>query len=261
MALALDDDRQRQTLEIQALERALAGRLARTPYALLLSFPGRHVVSAADVAGAMGPIGHYAKARAITGRAGLYPSRYQSDQVAIIQGPRVRCAHRRLRAAIVNVAANLMLGNRHFHGRAQTWRAAGTDPRLTQGKIAGRFCRSAFPLVAGGHVVRHPAVQHRSYVLDTLLAFQRAHDTSIAQVMAARQAAIAQLPKSADAAEARPLTEQGQEIQHGRRRGPQPLGAIVPIVWARLGVPVLPSPGSGVVDPTSSAGRPEPQTP
>ena len=60
IALALYDDRLRKTQEIQALEREIAGRLAQTPYVLLLSFPGINVVSAADFAGEMGPIEHYA---------------------------------------------------------------------------------------------------------------------------------------------------------------------------------------------------------
>src|SRR5438477_6405671 len=38
IALALYDDRQRKTQEIQALERDIAGRLVQTPYVLLLSF-------------------------------------------------------------------------------------------------------------------------------------------------------------------------------------------------------------------------------
>ena len=72
-ALALDDDRARKDEEILALERDIAGRLVQTPYVLLLSFPGINVVSAADFAGEMGPIEHYANAKSITGRAGLRP--------------------------------------------------------------------------------------------------------------------------------------------------------------------------------------------
>ncbi len=58
IALALYDDRQRKTREIQALEGDIAGRLVQTPYILLLSFPGINVVSAAELAGEMGPIEH-----------------------------------------------------------------------------------------------------------------------------------------------------------------------------------------------------------
>jgi hypothetical protein len=42
---------------------------------LLLSCPGRNVVTIADIAAELGPIGHYASAKGITGRAGLRPTR------------------------------------------------------------------------------------------------------------------------------------------------------------------------------------------
>jgi transposase len=252
LALDLEGDRQRKTQEIQALERELARRLAQTPYVLLLSFPGLGVVSSADFAGEMGPIGNYANHRAITGRAGLYPSRYQSDKVDIPDGPLVRCANRRLRAVILLIADNLILCNNHFKARAQAGRVAGKDPRLTHVKVADRFCRIAYQLVAGGQVFRHPAMQQQSYVLDKLLAFHREHATPAAPMLADVQAAIAQLPRPAYAAEARPLADELQRIQNGRRRGPQLLGDILPIVLAKLGVPPLQSGSSGAVDPALS---------
>ena len=59
------------------------------------------------------------------------------------------------------------------------------------------------------------------------------------------QAAIGQLPQREYAAEAQPLQEEYQRIQDGRRRGPQLLGDILPIVFARLGIGVVQSEGSG----------------
>ena len=56
IAADLEADRQRKELEIQGLERELAGLLARTPYVLLMSIPGINVVSAAEYAAEMGPI-------------------------------------------------------------------------------------------------------------------------------------------------------------------------------------------------------------
>jgi hypothetical protein len=41
------------------------------------------------------------------------------------------------------------------------------------------------------------------------------------------------------------LHEELRKIQEGRRRGPQPLGDILPIVLARLGVGVVQSAESG----------------
>jgi hypothetical protein len=63
VAPALDDDRTRNPQDILGLERDTAALLVRTPYLLLLSFPGVNVVSAAAFAGAMGPTEHDAHAR------------------------------------------------------------------------------------------------------------------------------------------------------------------------------------------------------
>ena len=53
---------------ILVLERELASDLVQTPYVRLLVISGINVVSAAELAGEMGPITHYANANAITGR-------------------------------------------------------------------------------------------------------------------------------------------------------------------------------------------------
>jgi transposase len=249
IAMALDADRVRKTHEIQALEREIAGRLARTPYVLLLSFPGINVVSAGDFAGEAGPMSHYANSRCITGRAGLYPSRYQSDQVDRADGPLVRCSNRRLRAAILGVADNLILCNRHFGELASRWKAAGKDPRDTHVKVGLRFCRIAFQIVAGQQVFRHPCIQGRSYILQKLMRFHREHGTSMDRTLADLQAAIAQLPRQEHAAEAAPLVEELEAIQNRRRRGPQLIGEVLPLVLARLGVRRIQSPESGARDP------------
>jgi len=245
IALALYADRQRKTQEIQALERDIAGRLVQTPYVLLLSFPGINVVSAADFAGEAGPITHYLNAKSITGRAGLRPSRYQSGQVDLASGPLVRHCNHALRAAILGIADNLITCNHHFQALATQWRAQGKDPRDTRVKVGLRFCRIAFQMVAGRQVFRHPCIQGRHYILDKLTAFHRAHDTGMPEVLRDLQAAIGQLPPHAQAEEARPLAQELRRIQDGRRRGPQLLGDILPIVLARLGVGVVQSTESG----------------
>ncbi len=245
IALALYDDRQRKTQEIQALERDSAGRLAQTPYVLLLSFPGINVVSAADFAGEMGPIEHYANPKSITGRAGLRPSRYQSDHVDKANGPLVRHCNRALRAAILGIADNLIVCNHHFQVLATQWTAQGKDPRHSRVKVGLRFCRIAFQMVAGRQVFRHPAIQGRHYILDKLSAFHREHDSGMEELLRDLQAAIGQVPPREHAAEAKPLQDELQKIQDGRRRGPQLLGDILPIVLARLGVGAVQSEGSG----------------
>ena len=59
------------------------------------------------------------------------------------------------------------------------------------------------------------------------------------------QAAIGQVPRTEYAAEAGPLAEELKLIETGHRRGPQPLGDILPIVLAQLGVGRVESTESG----------------
>jgi len=244
-ALALYDDRQRQTQELQALERASAGRLVQTPYGLLLAFPGSNVVSAADFAGARGPLEHYANPKSLTGRAGRRPSRYQSDEVDKADGPLVRHGNRSRRAALLGIADNLILCNHHFQHLATRWKNQGKDARDLPVRVGLRCCRSAFPRVAGRQVVRPPCLQGRHDLLDKLSAFPGDHGTPVAELLRALPAAIGHVPPREQAAEAKPLHEELQRLQEGRRRGPQLLGDLLPIVWARLGVGVVPSAGSG----------------
>ena len=245
IALALYDDRLRKNQGIQAAERELAGRLAPTPYVLLLSFPGVNVVSAADFGGEAGPIEHYTNAKYITGRAGLRPCRYQSDAVDRADGPLVRNGNRALRAAILGIADNLIACNHHFQALATRWAAQGKDPRHSRVKVGLRFCRIAFQMVAGRQVFRHPCIQGRHSILDKLTAFHRDHGTAMPDVLRDLQAAVGQLPRPAYAAEAKPLAEELARIQQGRRRGPQLLGDLLPTVLARLGVGVVQSSESG----------------
>jgi transposase len=255
IALAYEGDRQLKNQEIIALERDIAHRLAQTPFILLMSFPGINVVSAADFAGEMGPISNYANARAITGRAGLFPSRHQSDRVDRPNGPLVRRANRALRAAILGIADNLMLCNSHFRTLAAHWKAAGKDPRHSHVKVAARFCRIAFHMVAGQQVYHHPSQKERNYILDKLLAFHNEHDTPWEPTLRDLHLALEQLPAKEHQAEAEPLLDKQRAAQKRSNRtagktGPQPIGELLAIVLARLGVGALPSIPSGVKDPT-----------
>src|SRR5262249_12372252 len=152
----LEDDRLAKIQQIQALERTIAGFLVRTPYALLLIIPGINVVSAADLAGELGPIAHYANANAITGRAGVVPGRYQSDRVDLPDGPLLRRGNRRLRTALLQIADNLVACNHYFRARAELWQAACQDPRWIRVKVAKIFSRLGYALVAGQELLRPP---------------------------------------------------------------------------------------------------------
>jgi transposase len=248
--LELDADRRSRLQLIGALECELAEQLVLTPYVLLMGVPGINVVSAAEFAGEMGPIRHYAKANAITGRAGLFPSRYQSDQVDHCHGALVRCANHDLRGAIMMIAENLIKCNDHFRVLAAGWRQKGKDQRAIHVKVASRFCRIAYHIVAGRTPYRHPCSQKRDYVIQKLIRFSIDHEIASDQLLRNLDAAVAQLPRSAHREEAAPLAEELAQVQTKRGAGPQRLGEILPAVLAKLGVPTVKSTPSGEPDPT-----------
>jgi transposase len=244
----LDRDRIAKTLEITALERDIARLLAATPYILLLSFPGIHVVSAGELAGELGPISHYASAKSITGRAGLYPSRYQSDQVDV-SGRLIRCANRSLRAILMLVAGNLIKCNLYFRSLAQLWKLQGKDPRRSHVKVACRVSRIVFQMVAGRQVFHHPSCRQRDYVLDKLLSFLQEHATPLAECLPLLQQAVNQIPPREFSQEAIPLQEALRKSL-ASKRGPKMMADILPVVLARLGVGELQSDKSEDQDPS-----------
>jgi transposase len=241
----LDDDRLSKVRGVRAIEAELAGLLVQTPYVLLMGIPGINVVSAAEFAGEMGPIERYGTARAITGRAGLFPSRYQSDRVDYPNGQLVRCANRTLRRALMMIADNLIKCNDHFRVLATGWRLHGRDARAVRVQVAGRFSRIAFQMVAGRKAYRHPCCQQRDYILKKLLTFHTDNDIGYEQLMKNLDAAVAQLPRSEYREEAVPLADELDRVLKKRGKGPRPLSEILPVVLAKLGVKPVRSPKSG----------------
>lgn len=247
--LRLDEDRLAKISQIAALEGEIAHLLVQTPYVLLLTMVGINVVSAGEFAGEMGPITHYANAKAITGRAGVFPSRSQSDRVDHADGPLIRCANRSLRAALMMVADNLLKCNQHFMALAETWRRTDKDARRTRVKVASRFSRIGFHMVSGREVFHHPALRERDYLLEKLIGFHKEHGTPAERMLADLRLAVDQLPKSAHAEEAVPLEKLLEQTRAAKRRGPQLLGDLLPLVLAKLGAGALQSTASGECDP------------
>jgi transposase len=232
----------------KAVEAELVELLVQTPYVLLLGVPGINVVSAADFAGEMGPIGYYPHARAITGRAGLFPSRYQSDEVDYPNGKLIRCANRRLRDAIMRIADNLIEFNDHFRVLAAQWQLQGKDPRSIRVRVAGRFCRIAYWMVAQRTTYHHPSCRQRDYILSKLIKFSLEHDIDIARLMKHLDAAAAQLPSAGRVEEGAALVAELNQLQNKRGSGPRLLAQILPAVLAKLGVQLITSTKSGEVD-------------
>ena len=254
---SLHDDWLTKTTEITRLEQELAEILVKTPYVLLLSHPGIHVVSAGELAGEMGPIECYAHAKAITGRAGLFPSRYQSDEVDRADGPLARFRNARLRAAWLRIADNLLMCNAHYRGKFQLWKQDGIDARDIRCRVANRATRTVFQMVSGRRLYHHPSRLDRQYVLEKLLKFHQDHGTPPHEILRDLQEAARQIPPAEQIAEATPLKQAYQRIRRGRRKGPQPLGTILVAVLARLGVTGLeseseaPSPDANLSDASS----------
>jgi len=217
--------------QVAAAEREMASFLVKTPYVLLLSVTGINVVSAARLAVEAGPIEHYASARAINGRAGLYPSRYQSDEVDHADGSLVRQCNRKLRGAAMLVAENLIKCHPYYRGLSALWTQRKVDPRDRRCRIANRAMRMVFQLVGGRQVWRGRSVD-REHLLAKLQEFHRLHQTPIEQSIRDLNEAFMWLPKSTYTAEAKPLAEWARQ----KHRGPQRIGDLMIPLLIRLGV-------------------------
>jgi transposase len=243
----LDEVRRLLEEQVAAAEREMAGFLVKTPYILLLSVRGINVVSATRLAGEAGPIEHYASARAINGRAGLYPARYQSDEVDRADGALVRQCNRQLRGAAMMVAENLIKCHPYYRGLSALWMQQKVDARDRRCRVANRAMRMVYQLVGGRQLWRGKGVD-REYLLAKLQEFHRVHHSPIDHAIRDLHEAFAWLPKSAYAEEAKPLAE----LARKKRRGLQRIGDLMIPLLIRLGVPVEEKENK-VESPTSEA--------
>ena len=182
----------------------------------------------------MGPISTYANANAITGRAGLFPSRYQSDQTDHDRGALVRLANRRLRCVLMRIADNLACHCAYYRGQAEVDHARGVDKRASRVKIAKRFTRLALACVAGDQPMRHPCFQKPDSILEKLRRFHLVHGTPMDVLLADLEAAVEQLPYNTCNHEAEIVAEVLE--QHTRRRRVEPISDVLPAVLARLNI-------------------------
>ena len=183
----------------------------------------------------MGPMTRYANSNAITGRAGLYPSRHQSDQTDHDSGPLIRQANRRLRCVLMRIADNLACHCSYYRGQAELDQSRGIDKRATRVKIAKRFSRLALACVAGDEPMRHPCFQQPDSILEKLRRFHHEHKTPIDRVLVDLETTVGQLPYNTRSQEAAIVVDVLQQ-QTNRRRGGAAIGELLPAVLARLGV-------------------------
>ncbi len=216
--------------QIVQTERESAHFLAKTPYILLLSIKGINVISAAEYAGEAGPIEHYASATAINGRAGLYPSRYQSDEVDRSDSVAKSC-NRRLRAACILLAKNLIKCHPYYRGLSAVWSTRKISTQDRNCRMANRANRMVFQIVSGRQVWRGKGID-RDYLLLKLREFHRTHGTSLDTTVADMNEAFKWLPKGAYSDEAKPLAE----LARKKRRGAASIGDLLIPLLVRLGV-------------------------
>ena len=220
---------------VLTLEQELASYVVQTPYVRLLAISGINVVSAAELAGEMGPMSRYANANAITGRAGLYPSRHQSDQTDHDSGPIIRQANRRLRCVLMRIADNLACHCHYYRAQADMDQARGVDTRASRVKIANRFSRLALACVAGDEPMRHPCFQKPDSILEKLRKFHYLHQTPPDRVLVDLESTVEQLPYNTCDREAAVAAKVLAE-HTPRRRGGVAIGELLPAILARLNI-------------------------
>ena len=196
-----------------------------------MSVTGINVVSASELAAEAGPIEYYATARAINGRAGIYPSRYQSDQVDRKDGPVVRNCNRRLRNAVILIAKNLIKCNPYYRGLAALLDSQKVAPLDRNVRIANKAMRMVFQLVSGRQVWRRHGV-NQEYILDKLRKFHHEKGTALDVVIKQLFDVVQWLPKSSHASEGKPI----QEFATKKHRGPILIGELMIPLLIRLGV-------------------------
>ena len=139
------------------------------------------------------------------------------------------------------IADNLIKWNEHFGTLAAGWRLKKLDPRDIRVRVAGRFCRIAFHMLAGPMTYRHPCSQQRDYILTKLIRFALDHEVAPDQLLRNLNAATVQLPLSDHREEAASLAEELAGLQRKQGSGPKDVSEILPAVLAKLEVKLIES--------------------
>ena len=146
------------------------------------------------------------------------------------------------------VAENLIKCHPYYRGLSGLWKQQKFDPRDRRCRIANRAMRMVYQLVGGRQVWRGKGVD-REYLLAKLQEFHRVHKSPIEQTIGDLQEAFVSLPKSAYAAEAKPL----EELARKKHRGPKRIGDLLIPLLIRLGVSIEKEVASNTSEARSSA--------
>jgi transposase len=231
---ALNDDRASKEKQVRSAEGDIVGLLVQTPYVRLLALAGVNVVLAGEFAGEAGPMTNYASGRVVTGRAGLYPRRYQSDQVDYASGSLAHRGNRRLRQALLLTSDTLIRCNAHFRVLAAKWSDQGKDPRDIHVRVAGRYARIAFQMVSGTAAFSHPACQGDPAVLSKLIEFHDKHKITVETTQTNLGRAAASLPAAERLREHAALAARWEAARDRRGRGPRQVRELLPAVLDQM---------------------------
>jgi hypothetical protein len=144
----------------------------------------------------------------------------------------------------MRIADNLACHCSYYRGQADVDEARGVDKRASRVKIAKRFSRLVLACVGGDEPMRHPCFQKPDSILEKLRRFHHDDQTPIDRILADLETAVGQLPYNTRNHEAVIVAEVLQ--QHAdRRRGPGPIGDVLPAVLARLNVKTIESNNNG----------------
>ena len=238
----LVQDWHEKSRQITAVEQEIVGYLVNTPYVLLLSHPGVGVTSAAELAGEMGPVNHYAHAKSISGRAGLFPSRHQSADVDR-SGRLSRFRNSRLRRALLAVADNLLKCNDYWRGKYQVWKSRNVDPRDIRVRVANRCTRTFFQMLLGNKLYEHPSRLDRNYVMEKILLFHQKHKMAPTLTVRDLELAATRIPRDKLQEEFHVLRPY---CKPKKTKTLQDIGTVLIAVLAKYGIKELQSESEGL---------------
>jgi hypothetical protein len=139
--------------------------------------------------------------------------------------------NRRLQAACVLVAKNLIKCHSYYRGLAALWKTRKIATANQQCRIANGSNRMVFQVVSGRQLWRGKGIDGETRLLK-LREFHRTHHSTPEQTVVDMTEAFAWLPKSAYAAEPRPL----EELAKKKGRGAKSIGDLLLPLLIRLGV-------------------------
>ena len=147
----------------------------------------------------------------------------------------------------MTIADSLLVCNTYFRELAGRWERAGQDARTIHVKVADRFSRIAYQVVAGRQTFRHPCTARWDYIAEkaveyTILQTSEYKDIKFNKIELLNNC-FDQLPESARAEELQRLRRRGSGTSTGRSSALW--AALAQAVLAERPAPAVESPRSG----------------